>query len=78
MTHMSKLAKHKRTEREDSTETFGKFNVSEIHDIQNASNDYVFKRAKKKNTAWFDGCVGHNMFDIFEIFTTICSTFRLI
>jgi len=48
---MSKLAKHKRTEREDSTETFGKFNVSELHDIQNASNVYVFKKAKKKNTA---------------------------
>jgi len=54
---MLKLAKHKRTEKEDSTETFGKSNVSELHDIPNARNDYVFKKAKKKNTTWFDGCI---------------------
>jgi hypothetical protein len=75
---MSKLAKHKRKEKEDSTETFGKFTVSELHDIQNTSNDYVFKKAKKRNTTQFYGCMGHKSFNIFEIFTTTCSTFRLI
>jgi hypothetical protein len=45
---MSKLAKHKRSEKEDSTETFGKFSVSELHYLQNASNDYVFKKQKRK------------------------------
>jgi len=48
MTHMSKLAKRKRTEKENSTETFEKFSVSEVHYIQNESNDYVFKKQKRK------------------------------
>ena len=46
--HMSKLAKQKWTEKRDSTESFGKFNVSELHDIQYQSNDYVLRKAKRK------------------------------
>ena len=46
MTQMSKLAKQK------STETLGKFILSELWDIQNASNDCCVHRSIRRHKFW--------------------------
>jgi hypothetical protein len=47
MTQMLKLTEQKSTDK-DSIETCGKLIVSEIRDIWNASNEYLFREAKRK------------------------------
>jgi hypothetical protein len=62
ITKMSKLAKQKSTEKEHSIKTSGKFVFSELHDTQNASNDFVCTGAKMKTR--FDERTRHGQLQV--------------
>jgi hypothetical protein len=62
ITKMLKLAKQKSTEKEYSIKTSGKFVFSELHDTQNASNDFMCTEAKTKTR--FDECTRHDQLQV--------------